>query len=494
LKGLIASVAAALFVAAPTASAAETAVIVVPDLDLRAFSDRGAVGLLVPGSGAEVSRRGARAALVQGEVEPALIGGVPEDEPLIELAKRPAEVTFYVMLPPPGKHSNDRRYPIAVVGDDYHGLLESTSTRIPGLVSIADVAPSAVDLEHGDEPRITSRPSADAPAELADLDRRLDHSRDARGAADLILALTMVAASLGALLLRSPLLGRAALLAAPAALSLALVLSGLDVERAGVVVPLLAVGTPLLALAGGALASSRTRLLAFLVAFLAAYGLVLAIWPDVNSLAAIGPHPDRGGRYYGLTNQTSTLLLAPALAAGGLAGLPWLAAVALLTLAVVGLSATGADGGGLLVALAGFGVLWLRLAELRLTLRRVVALGAAVVVAGVLFVGIDAAAGGSSHVTRAVGDGPGALADDLAHRAEVSLRGPTSSPMPFLITSAGLLVLVWVATRRPRSAVIDAMLIALAVSFVVNDTPQSVASFGALGALSLLAWRRTASL
>jgi hypothetical protein len=66
--------------------------------------------------------------------------------------------------------------------------------------------------------------------------------------------------------------------------------------------------------------------------------------------------------------------------------------------------------------------------------------------------------------------------------------------MPFLITSAGLLVLVWVGTRRPRSAVIDAMLIALAVSFVVNDTPQSVASFGALGALSLLAWRRTVSL
>jgi hypothetical protein len=97
-------------------------------------------------------------------------------------------------------------------------------------------------------------------------------------------------------------------------------------------------------------------------------------------------------------------------------------------------------------------------------------------------------------VTRAVGDGPGALADDLAHRAEVSFRGPTSSPLPFLFTTVGLIVLVWIGTRRPRSAVIDAMLAALVVSFLVNDTPQSVATFGALGALSLLGWRRTANL
>ena len=465
--------------------------IVVPDLDLQAFAQRGAVGLLVPGSGAEVSREGAHAALVQGKVEPALTGGVPDDEPLIDLSRRPAEVTFYVVLPPLGEHPNDRRYPIAVVGDDYHGLLESTSTRIAGLVSIADIAPSAVDLERGEKPRITSTASDDAPAELADLDRRLDRSRDARGTVDLILMLTMLAAALGALLLRSPLLGRTALLVPPAALSIALALSGLDVERAGAVVPLIAVCTPVLALAVASLGSSRARLLVVLLVFLAVFGIVLAVWPEVSSFAAIGPHPDRGGRFYGLTNQTATLLLAPSLAAGALAGLPWLAAVGLLALAVVGLSATGADGGGLLVALTGFGVLALRLGELRLTLGRVVALGAAVIAVAVLVVGIDAAAGGSSHVTRAVGDGPGALADDLAHRAEVSFRGPTSSPLPFLITSAGLIVLVWIGTRRPRLAVIDAMLAALAVSFLVNDTPQSVASFGALGALSLLAWRRT---
>ena len=143
-KCLIASVAAGLVLAAP-AQAAETAVLVVDSVDRVAGS--GAVGLMVPGSGAEVSRAGALAALTRGEVEPALTGGVPEGDPLIELAERPAGITFYVEVPPPGTHTNDRRYPIAVVGGGYRGLLESSSTRIPGLVSIADVAHSAVALE-----------------------------------------------------------------------------------------------------------------------------------------------------------------------------------------------------------------------------------------------------------------------------------------------------------------------------------------------------------
>jgi hypothetical protein len=37
------------------------------------------------------------------------------------------------------------------------------------------------------------------------------------------------------------------------------------------------------------------------------------------------------------------------------------------------------------------------------------------------------------------------------------------------------------------------MLAGVAVSLVVNDTPQDVATFGALGALALLSFGRTAS-
>jgi hypothetical protein len=480
-------------VLAAPARAAETAVIVVDDLDLARYAERGAVGLLVPGAGSKVSGRGARAALVRGEVETALTGGVPEGDPLIPLSRRPADITFYVALPPPGTHPNDRRYPVAVVGDDYRGLLESSSTRVPGLISIADVAPSAVALQEGNNPRITARPAVDPAGELRELDARLRRQRDARFGVDLVFIAWILLASVGALRLRSPLLGRAAVLVAPAGLSLALALSALDVERPASVVAAFAVGVPLLAVAAAAMTGSRWRLLVLLTAFLGAYALVLWLWPDVNSLAAIGPHPYGGGRFYGLTNQTATLLLPSMLVAGALAGLPWLGAVAVLSLALVGLSATGADGGGLLVLLTAFGVLALRLADVRLTARRLAALGAGVVLAGLLVVGIDAAAGGDSHVTRSLGSGPGSFAEDLAHRAEVSIRGPTSSPMPFLITTAGLLLLMWVATRRPRHAVVDAMLAGVAVSLVVNDTPQDVATFGALGALALLSFRRTAS-
>ena len=50
-----------------------------------------------------------------------------------------------VTLPPRGSpHANNRRYPIAVVGHGFHGLLKSQTTRIDGLVSIVDIAPTAL--------------------------------------------------------------------------------------------------------------------------------------------------------------------------------------------------------------------------------------------------------------------------------------------------------------------------------------------------------------
>ena len=54
-----------------------------------------------------------------------------------------------------------RRYPIAVVGPGYHGVLTDTSTRLTGLISIADVAPSARALERGERPSIRAEPSRD---------------------------------------------------------------------------------------------------------------------------------------------------------------------------------------------------------------------------------------------------------------------------------------------------------------------------------------------
>ena len=44
------------------------------------------------------------------------------------------------------------------------------------------------------------------------------------------------------------------------------------------------------------------------------------------------------------------------------------------------------------------------------------------------------------------------------------------------------------ALRRPRYATVDAVLVALAVSLLVNDSPRDVASYGALSCAALRVW------
>jgi hypothetical protein len=394
---------------------------------------------------------------------------------------RRCPIEILVELPPPGEHHNVRRYGIAIVGGAYRGMLVSDNTRVPGLIAPRDVLPTVEALNRGETPPIRSRPDEDAEATLAELDRRLTEAHDARGWANAVLVASMLALGALALARRSPLLGRAAVLAAPAALLAALLLSALDAPWPALL-GLLAVT--------GALAAARLPLAPVLVGFLLVYGAVLALWPEVNALAIVGPHPDGGGRFYGVTNQVSTLLLVPALLAGALLAPVGLAAVALLALIVVAWSKTGADGGGALVLAAGFLVLALRLRELRLSIGKLVLVGIGAVAVGLALIAVDALTSGSSHVTRALGSGPGDLAGELAHRARVSVEGATSSWHAALLVAGGIAVLAWLGTRRPRSAVLDAALLALVVSLVVNDTPTDVAAFGALSCGALYVSRR----
>jgi hypothetical protein len=287
-----------------------------------------------------------------------------------------------------------------------------------------------------------------------------------------------------ALLRRSGTWARVALLAVPAALSAALVISAFGGARTGTAGLLLA----LLTIAGCAAASSAPLRLVLLV-FLAAYLVVLAKWPVVNALAVIGPHPDGGGRFYGITNEVETLLLAPLLAAATLAPVP----AALLGIALVGWSKAGADGGGLIVFLVALIVLGLRRAGLELTARRLAIVGVAAVAIGLAVVGIDAAFGGSSHVTGTVASGPETLAGQFAHRLRVSWDGATNSLGAVLKILVGAGALAALATLRPRHATVDALLIAVVVSLVVNDTPTDVLFFGALGGATLRIWEETRS-
>ena len=229
------------------------------------------------------------------------------------------------------------------------------------------------------------------------------------------------------------------------------------------------------------------------VAFLVAFLVVLAAWPEINALAAIGPHPDGGGRFYGVTNEVETLLLAPSLAAAAAAGVIGATAIGLLLLVLVGWSRAGADGGGLLVVTAAFAVLLAGLTRVRLTPARIVLGIVGVLAIGLAIVGIDALLGGSSHVTDAVGGGPGTLFDDLDRRLRISWAGATSAGHTAFLCLLSLGGLAWLGIRGREQPAIVAMLVAIGVSLLVNDTPVDVLGYGALGCLALTAWAETRS-
>jgi hypothetical protein len=391
----------------------------------------GARGLLVPGHGVTVTRAGALDAL-RGQTGP-------------------SGTTVYVTLPPPGRSHNVRRYPVTVVGAGFHGLLTSSATRVPGLVSIEDLD------------RLGWKDDANPARTLRSLDARLAAAHDVRNWATVTLMLITLALAGAALLARSRRLAHAAVLAIPAGLGAALVLSALDSTS----VPAFA-----LLVVGGAFAGTALPLRPLLLVFLLGYLVALAAWPDVNALAILGPHPDGGGRFYGVTNEVETLLLAPALAAG-----PVGLAIGLL---LVGWSKAGADGGGLVV----FAVALLVALRGRVTPRLLVgALGIALAL-----VGLDAALGGSSHVTRTVFH-PIRLAYTLGHRWRVSWDGITATGHSALIaglTLAGVLLFVFL---RPR---LTPLLAALAVSLLVNDTAADVIGFGALSCAAVWPFYRLA--
>ena len=457
--------------------------VVVPGSSAVFRSREAAHGLLVVGEGATVSRRGALASLLRGEMGNAIVdNGLPGGKQLISLSRRPARTTFFLALPPPGRHHNVVRYPIAVRGPGYSGLLTDTSTRLPGLISIADVARSARALRAGNRPRIRTQEAADPLGRLASFDRRLDRAHDSRTAATIVLVVLMLALSLLALLTRSAAAARAAFLAPPACIAAAVAASADGISRPSQAVTAVALAATAAAVAGGLYLRPRLPLAVALGAFFVVHFAVMGATPVWNALAVIGPHPDGGGRFYGVTNQVETLLLPAALVLGALAG-RWLPAVALFVAAGIAASRVGADGGGLLVYLAGFLVLWLRL--WRVPAARAAAAVAAAGAVALLLVGVDAATGGSSHVTHAVGGGPGSLFADLGHRLHLSAAAVGSSWYAALLFSLGIAGLVVLALQRPRSALLDAYLVALAVSLLVNDTPVDVAGYGGLAALGL---------
>jgi hypothetical protein len=429
-----------------------------------------AVGLLIAGKGKTVSGDAARRVLVE-----------------VPAGQCPCPITIYLTLPRAEEH-NVNRYRVAIAGGGYRGLLVSDRTRIPGLVSIYDIEPTVRALDDEKHPPLTSRDHPDPESKLIQLDARLTQAHDSRGPASYVVFGLGALFALLTLILGSAFWGRAALLGGPVALAAALALSALEIARPRTV------GLALLGIVGcGAVAIAavtrrRLALAAALLSIFAVYLVVLATSQETSSLAAFGPHPDGGVRFYGISNQVETLLLVPGLLGAALLGPALVPVVGALVVVVIGASGLGADGGGILVFAAGFLCLWLRLRGISLTARNVALAGGAAVALGLVLVGLDAALGGSSHISRTLGDGPGDLAGELAHRWRVSLDGFVATWHATVIISASLAVLAWLALRRPRAPVVDAVLVALAVSLLVNDSPRDVAAYGAISCAALRFW------
>jgi len=475
---------------AASARPADVSVLVVPPFPPDRYADRGAVGLLVPGAGPTVSGAGARASLVRGKVQSSVIGGLPSGPPLFELGTGPARTTIYVSLPPPGTHLNRRRYGIAIVGPGYHGLLVSSHTHVPGLIAIADVAPTVVALREGRTPAIEARADANAPARLRNLDNRFRQIGGARLWARILTVGSTLLLALIAAVTRSPVFGRAALLAAPLGVAGVLVLSALGSTGTLPTVALVFALSVPGAVAVAAFASTRLLLSAVFAGLIAAFLVVLVAWPEVPALAAIGPRPDGGGRFYGITNSLETLLLVPTLVPAAVLGTAGLVAVGLLALVTVGWSRAGADGGGLIVILAGLAVLAARVRRTELTARRVAMWAVAVVAVATLLVALDAISGGSSHVTRALGGGPSALARDFGHRIHLSYNSATESWRTLAVMLGSLAAIAVLVLRRPRTPLLEAFGAAILVSMLVNDSPRDVSLFGLAGCAALWSWER----
>ena len=429
----------ALLVAAP----AQAGVRVVAPFDPAEYADRAAVGLLVPGAGPTVTREAALAALLRGKLEHGLLGGIAPGENRIELGA-PGEPEILVSLPPPGRTDNDVRYPIALLGK--RGLLTSDSTRIDGLVSVTDVATGRLRVVPDDDPAQT----------LEQLDRKIERNSDWR------LPLTIaLAALLIALAIVRP---RYALRALLVALAANLWLSPVLAVAAGIAVLLLPLGWACAAI---------------LLAYLVSMGI------DAETVALSPFGPSQSGRFYGINNLLETMLLAPALLGAALLGRRAGILVAALAFVTIGGNRFGADGGGIVVLAAAYLVLWLRLRGERLTWRLAALVAAGAIALALVLLGLDAATGGSSHVTDAVGDGPVALARDIADRIEISVRRTAAGVGATVVVLGSLAILVAVALRARRSPVLDAFLVGIAVSLVVNDTPGDVLGMGAAIAIAL---------
>jgi hypothetical protein len=454
-------------------------VVVVRDLglgDLPQLASEGAVGILVPNAGPRTSQAAAFAGMVRGVLYNTRLPR-PTDAVLIHVQQSDTIPThgpaIVVGLPPAHTIANDRRYPVAVIGRGYHGLLTSSLTRVPGLVSMADVARTALQAPHA----LHWRRDGGAAASAYRLESQIEVARTTTMPASVLLLSVLV---LVALLLPA---------GAPAALGAALLanlLLGWQPTGGGAARVAL-VGACTVA---GALIGPRRRvpLGLSLAGVLVAYAVTMVVQPWSLSLAPIGP--ELTSRFFGVSNLLETLLLVPALVAARLLtqrfGWTAFALVAGLALATIAENRLGSDGGGAIVLGVAYALLAVRLigARARFALP---ALGlSALIVLGLA--NLDAASSSPDHLRGALQGGIAGLAHVAANR--VPLAYERMLHQWWLLIPTAFAVSVGVAAARSAGsrgtrAVMVALLAALAASLAVNDSPGPVMIGGLTAVLAV---------
>jgi hypothetical protein len=433
-----------------------------------ALAHRGAVGLLRPGYGPTANRRRALAELVRGAEVNARLGGVPGGKPLINASKAHVfpncHLCIVVKLPPRGRPlPNHRLYRIAVLGRGFHGLLTSPTTRIPGLVSIVEVAPTALGHARGG---LSWTPSRASVTHLDHLQAQIHGEERLKYAGIFIVAgLVILLALLG--------WSVAARTAIPAALLANLVVGVLHVSNEVGIVALFTAASVAGALFLARLCRDDLALLGLIVLVLLAYLIVFVERPELAAVTPLGP--DQNLRFWGIGDQIGTLLFAPLLAGAVIARqrLGWVGFVAFsfLALFVMTDNRLGANGGGSI----GLGIALAVLAA-RYSRRGRVALAGAVIASAAIVLGIvqhGLASPGPNHLRSAFNDGIGGFLDVAAHRVPLVYAPavhdwPLTLPLAILLVVSGVLAFRVTRARAARDLLV-ALTTGLIASLLVND-------------------------
>jgi len=433
------------------------------------LAQHGAVGLVRPGYGPTTNRRRALAELVRGAEVNARLGGVPKGKPLIDPRKASVfpncHMCIVLQLPPRGgPTANDQLYRIAVIGRGFHGLLTSPTTQIPGLVSIVDIAPTAL----GGHPATTLgwSPSSNSVGALSKLGKAIGANNRLKFPVLFILAGVLLALALLGL--------RAAVTAVPAALLVNLLLGVGQVSNEVLLCAALSAGTVLVALAFERLCRSEGALLALYGGIVALYAIVMVRRPEWQAVNPFGP--TQNSRFWGIGNQVETLLLAPLIAGAFLArrrfGVLGFVVFGVFGLVVMTDNRIGADGGGAIVL--GFALAALGARLFRLGWKGFVGLLASAAVAVLWIVSRGLSQAGPNHLRSAFSDNGAGLLSSLGSRVQLSYLPALHAwemVVPLLFVLAVAFALAWRGARQPSTRdVLLAFGVAIVTSLVINDS------------------------